>query len=71
MSSTSRTKRNRNYKTGVSLEPEVVDYLDELAVRTGFNRSWLLNTIVAEHAELARKRGLVPPLSSRGAVIRI
>jgi hypothetical protein len=70
MSSTSSTRRNKNYKTGVSLEPEVVNYLDELAARTGLNRSWLLNTIVAEHAKLARDRGLVPPLS-RAAIIRI
>ncbi|HEY7119034.1 MAG TPA: ribbon-helix-helix protein, CopG family [Tepidisphaeraceae bacterium] len=66
----SNPNRKQNYKTGVSLEPEVVSYLDQLAAQTGLNRSWLLNTIVAEHARVARERGLVPPLS-RGAVIRI
>ena len=70
MSTRSPSPSRQNYKTGVSLEPEVVNYLDELAARTGLNRSWLLNTIVAEHAKLARDRGLVPPLS-RGAIIRI
>jgi hypothetical protein len=68
--STPQPKRKTNYKTGVSLEPDVVDYLDELAAQTGLNRSWLLNEIVAEHARVARDRGLVPPLS-RGAIIRL
>ena len=70
MSSNPQIKRKINYKTGVSLEPEVINYLDELAASTGLNRSWLVNAIVAEHAKLARERGLVPPLS-RGAIIRL
>lgn len=70
MSNNPSTQRTKNFKTGVSLEPEVINYLDLLAAQTGLNRSWLLNTIVAEHAKLARDRGLVPPLS-RGAIIRI
>ncbi len=70
MSTRSQSKKQTNYKTGVSLEPEVVSYLDALAAQTGLNRSWLLNTIVAEHARIARDRGLVPPLS-RGAIINL
>lgn len=70
MSNGSPTKRKRNYKTGVSLEPEIVSYLDELSSQTGLNRSWILNTIVSQHAQLARRSGVVPPLS-REAIIRI
>lgn len=70
MSNISPSNRKQNYKTGVSLEPEVVSYLDQLSAQTGLNRSWLLNTIVAQYAQLTQKAGVVPPLS-REAIIRI
>ncbi|MDP9174769.1 MAG: ribbon-helix-helix domain-containing protein [Planctomycetota bacterium] len=40
-------KQNRFY-TGVSLEPETYEYLNDLARRMGMNRSWVINTIVYE-----------------------
>jgi hypothetical protein len=58
----------RNYRTGVSLEPEVVRSLDELVVQTGLNRSWVLNTIVREYLHLAAA-GKIPPVLSREAII--
>jgi predicted transcriptional regulator len=61
----SRTK----YKTGVSLEPEVVRSLDELAAQTGLTRSWVLNTIVMEYLRLSRQADL--PLPSREAIIKL
>ena len=61
-------KPNRFY-TGVSLEPSVVEYLNDLALRMGMSRSWVLNTIVYEYAKLVEKKHL-NPLQSREAVIR-
>jgi hypothetical protein len=50
------TKSTRkNYMTGVSLEPEVVRSLDELAAQSGLNRSWVLNTIVREYLRLTQQ----------------
>lgn len=62
-------KKNRFY-TGVSLEPEVSKYLDDLARRMRMNRSWVLNTIVHEYAQFIEKKNLTP-LESREAVIRL
>ncbi len=61
--------KNRFY-TGVSLEPEVSSYLDDLAVRMGMSRSWVINTIVHEYAKFMEKKDL-KPLQSREAVIRL
>ncbi len=60
---------SKNYRTGVSLEPEVVRSLDELAAQTGLNRSWVLNTIVREYLRLAQERSLTLP--TREAIIQI
>lgn len=65
----SRRKAGRFY-TGVSLEPEVSDYLNDLTRRMGMSRSWVLNTIVQEYAALMEKKQL-KPLQSREAVIRL
>jgi hypothetical protein len=66
-----RTPQNVSRKyTGVSLEPEIMFYLDELAARMGMSRSWVLNTIVYEYAKLIEKQNL-KPLQSREAVIRM
>jgi predicted DNA-binding protein len=61
-------KSNRYY-TGVSLEPEVADYLNDLSQRMGMNRSWVLNTIVYEYAKLMENKHLMP-VRSIEAVIR-
>jgi hypothetical protein len=63
------TKKNRFY-TGVSLEPEVTDYLNDLAGRMGMSRSWVVNTIVYEYAKVIESKNL-KPLSSREALIRV
>jgi len=65
------THRNsKKYSTGVSLDPDVQLYLDDLARRMGMSRSWVLNTIVYEYAQLMEKKQLTP-LSSREAIIRL
>src|SRR5207302_1964006 len=43
--------RPNRFRTGVSLDPEISAYLDDLALRMGTNRSWVLNTIVYEYAK--------------------
>jgi predicted transcriptional regulator len=66
-----RTHHNsKKYFTGVSLDPDVQQYLDDLARRMGMSRSWVLNTIVYEYAKLMENKHLAP-LSSREAVIRL
>jgi hypothetical protein len=62
-------KKNRVY-TGVSLEPQVTEYLNDLASRMRMSRSWVLNTIVHEYAQYIEKKDL-QPLQSREAVIRL
>ena len=65
------TKNNSGrFFTGVSLEPEVQVYLDDLAHRMQMSRSWVLNTIIHEYAKLIEARSLVP-LSSREKIIRL
>ena len=61
--------RNRIY-TSVSLEPIVIEYLDDLARRMGMSRSWVINTIVVEYAKVIEDKNL-KPLSSRESLIRI
>ena len=64
------TKKKPRFYTGVSLEPEVSGYLDDLARRMGMSRSWVLNTIVYEYATLMEHKNL-KPLESREAIIRL
>jgi metal-responsive CopG/Arc/MetJ family transcriptional regulator len=58
------------FYTGVSLEPQVTDYLNDLAKRMGMSRSWVLNTIVYEYAQYIEHKNL-KPLESREAIIRL
>ena len=62
-------KKNRHY-AGVSFEPEVSQYLDDLAVRMRMSRSWVLNTIVHEYARYIERKNLTP-LESRETIIRL
>ena len=62
-------KKNRIY-TGVSLEPQVTEYLNDLARRMGMSRSWVLNTIVQEYAHYIEEKN-IQPLASREAAIRL
>lgn len=66
----SQPKKSSRYYTGVSLEPEVSAYLDDLATRMRMNRSWVLNTIVNEYAKYIEQKNL-SPLQSREAIIRL
>ena len=61
--------KNKNVCTGVSLEPEVWDYLNDLSRRMGLNRSWVLNTIVHEYARFMEQKQL-RPLQSRERLVR-
>ena len=63
-------KKSSRFYTGVSLEPEVSDYLDDLAERMGMSRSWVLNTIVYEYAKFMEQKN-IKPLASREAIIRV
>ena len=67
--STNEKEKNRYY-TGVSLEPQVLEYLNDLAARMGMSRSWVLNTIVQEYAGYIAEKKL-QPLRSREAAIRL
>ncbi len=63
-------KKNSRFYTGVSLEADVSNYLDDLACRMGMSRSWVLNTIVYEYAKFMEHKNL-EPLASREAIIRL
>ena len=54
--------------TGVSFEPQVLDYLNDLSKRMGMNRSWVLNTIVYEYAKLIENKKLMPERSVMAAI---
>jgi hypothetical protein len=62
--------KTKRFYTGVSLEPEVGEYLNDLSRRMGMNRSWVLNTIVHEYAKFIESKNLTP-LESREAIIRL
>ena len=55
------TKQFRN--AGVRLEEPVISFLDKLAVKEERHRSWLINRIVREYAEL---RGTPIPTEIEG-----
>ncbi len=65
----SRKSKSNHFSTGVSLEPAVVQYLDDLSKRMGLSRSWVLNTIVYEYAKLIENKTLTARQSVE-AVIR-
>jgi hypothetical protein len=50
----------RRHVTGITLDPSVHAYLDDLAKRMRSSRSWVLNTIVYEYAMLIEKKNLLP-----------
>ena len=60
--------KSNHFYTGVSLEPPVVEYLDDLAKRMGMSRSWVLNTIVYEYAKLIENKKLMPQRSIVAAI---
>lgn len=70
MQTSATSRRTNRFYTGVSLEPAVSNYLDDLAQRMGMNRSWVLNTIVQEYAAYIEKKHLAP-LASREGIIRL
>jgi hypothetical protein len=63
------SEKIKRVHTGVSLEPAIADYLNDLSTRMGMHRSWVLNTIVYEYAKLVEKKNL-NPLPTREVVIR-
>lgn len=63
-SSLNTNTANRVY-AGISFRPEVLEYLDVLAAQMNVSRSWVLNTIVMEHAKLARTDEHLPSLLSK------
>jgi len=65
-----KSSPRKNFTTGVSLEPEVVRSLDELAARSGLNRSWVLNTIVREYLRLAQEHAATT-FPTREAIIKL
>ncbi len=65
---TTSSQEPRKYYTGVSLEHEVTEYLDDLARRMGMNRSWVLNTIVHEYAAFMENKQLTPLPSNEGII---
>jgi hypothetical protein len=69
MSQPNNSKRPRYY-TGVTLQPDVLSYVDDLARQTDTNRSWIINAIVQQYAKLAQANTSVP-LMSKEAVIRL
>jgi hypothetical protein len=62
-------KRPRYY-TGVTLQPDVLTYVDALARQTDTNRSWIINAIVQQYAKLAQANAPMP-LESKEAIIRL
>jgi len=63
------SKKSDRICTGISLEPAIMDYLDDLSFRMGMHRSWVVNTIVYEYAKLVEKKNL-NPLPTREVVLR-
>lgn len=47
-------------RTSVSLAPEIVEYLDNIARQADRDRSWVVTAIVRQHAELMRLKHQAP-----------
>jgi hypothetical protein len=60
-------KKNHVF-TGVSFEPAVMEYLNDLSKRMGMSRSWVLNTIVYEYAKLIENKKLMSERSLIAAI---
>ncbi len=45
----------RKFYTGIGLDPEVIEFLADLARQTERPRSWLINAIVREKAQRLRE----------------
>lgn len=58
MNTKSPPKRN----TGVSLDHDVTQYLDNLARATDRSRSWLINAIIRRHAQQVKEEK-TPPIA--------
>ena len=56
-------RKSNRFHTGVSFEPAVSDYVNDLARRMGMNRSWVLNTIVYEYAKIVEMKNITPLVS--------
>lgn len=69
MSHSNKPKSTRYY-TGVTLQPDVLTYVDGLAQQTNTNRSWIINAIVQEYVKLTQHKQPTP-LGSKEAVIRL
>jgi predicted transcriptional regulator len=41
--------------SGVALDPDVIEYLDQLAAQQDRSRSWIVNALAKEHARLNGK----------------
>ena len=72
-----KSKIKRRYVTGITLDPEVQVYLDDLAMRMRSSRSWVLNTIVYEYARMIEMKnlqplaGVLPQRKTQQAVIKL
>jgi len=60
--------QSRKKTTGVTLDPDVIAYLAELAQQTDRSRSWLINSIIREHARQMREKQGVSPVEFRPTV---
>lgn len=54
---------------GINFRPEVLQYLDVLAAQAASSRSWMLNTIILEHAKSNATQS--PSLLSKEMVIQL
>jgi metal-responsive CopG/Arc/MetJ family transcriptional regulator len=54
------TKSPRRYLTGITIEPEVREYVDALAAQMRMSRSWVINTLIREYATLMQRQNLQP-----------
>ncbi len=63
-----RKSKSNHFSTGVSLEPAVVQYLDDLSKRMRLSRSMVLNTLVYEYAKLIENKTLQARPSIEAAI---
>ena len=64
------TKSPPKRNTGVSLDQDVTQYLDDLARATDRSRSWLINAIIRRHAQHV-KEAKTPPIALAHAELSV
>ncbi len=62
------SKSRARLSVGVSLVPEVAEYLDEIAAKLKAPRSFIINAIISKYASTTDNRHLMPLVTDQSII---